>query len=602
MATFTAKKLELTQVNGGQEYEQGDFLQSDTINDVVEGTAYAQNVAEGANTKSNNAVSTANSANSTANAASAKVDTFEQRITAAQNTADTAVSNAATAQSTADSATTEINKIKNGTTVVPNANHANNADNAAMATKAQQDVNGNPINTTYATVEYVDDLVTEKQGTRVTVNNVNVAELSFTSDPQTQITANKNAIAEAQTQIDNVSKFAVPSSETGTSRDSGLWALATGTSGGSFLLGTFLVYDTNISLHISGGIATSEADSTTDVDVFISTANYVANKAEYYVRHIYTYQLSGLYYTIDDSHYLRVFADLPAYGKFFIRAEVVGGTIAGRGSAGLQYPSGGTYLERKDYVTELRLARLSSDAAQIGWYRVADISTNSVATVKVCEAYAYNRPSCVTATIAVGYAAMGDATISVTGEVNNQFGFCKIRVCMKDSNTYIDLYNGTTNANSVVVMIEKASRNEILEPADFQYVGNSDTIDGFNIVSADFVNGINTSGKLYQNGAPVFATDPSKLAPSTANGWTQTTATGSLPSAGVYMVIPNASMGTIGIGVMFYAANEISVSPVGTPAGADSLYYVPSGDTKWALYSGNGTAIQLIDVHYKRIA
>ena len=188
MATFKAKKLELTQVNGGQEYEQGDFLQSDTINDVVEGTAYAQNVAEAANTKSNNAVSTANSANSTANAASTKVDKFDQRITAAKNTADTAVSNAATAQRTADSATTEINKIKNGTTVVPNANHANNADNANLATKAQQDVNGNPINTTYATREFV----TEQQGTRVKVNNVNVAELSFTSDPQTQLNSKAN--------------------------------------------------------------------------------------------------------------------------------------------------------------------------------------------------------------------------------------------------------------------------------------------------------------------------------------------------------------------------------------------------------------------------
>ena len=173
MATFKAKKLDLTQVNGGQEYEQGDFLQSDTINDIVEGTAYAQNVAEAANTTSNKAVSTANSANKTANDASAKVDGFDQRITTAQNTANTAVSNAATAQSTADSATTEINKIKNGTTVVPNANHANNADNANMATKAQQDVNGNPINTTYATREFV----TEQQGTRVKVNNVKVAEL-----------------------------------------------------------------------------------------------------------------------------------------------------------------------------------------------------------------------------------------------------------------------------------------------------------------------------------------------------------------------------------------------------------------------------------------
>lgn len=188
MATFEAKKLELTQINGGQEYEQGDFLQSDTINDVVEGTAYAQNVAEAANTTSNKAVSTANSANKTANDASTKVDGFDERITAAKNKADTAYDNAATAQNTADNATTEINKIKNGTTVVPNANHANNADNANLATKAQQDVNGNPINTTYATR----DFVTEQQGTRVKVNNANVAELSFTSDPQTQLNSKAN--------------------------------------------------------------------------------------------------------------------------------------------------------------------------------------------------------------------------------------------------------------------------------------------------------------------------------------------------------------------------------------------------------------------------
>lgn len=477
MATFEAKKLELTQINGGQEYEQGDFLQSDTINDVVEGTAYAQNVAEEANTKSNNAVSTANSANSTANAASAKVDTFDQRITTAQNTADTAVSNAATAQSTADSATTEINKIKNGTTVVPNANHANNADSADLATKAKQDVNGNPINTTYATREFV----AEQQGTRVKVNNANVAELSFTSDPQTQITANKNAIAEAQSDINDivsgaqtvgkatqdakgnvidetyatkaelgdVSNFAVPSSITNTTRDSGLWAISIGDPGGTLLLGTFSVYDTNIKLRVSGGIASSAGDTTIDVDVFISTANHIVYKAEYYVRSMYTTSsLSGLYYTLDDSYNLRVFVAIPAYGKVFVSAEVAGGTIAGRGSSEPQYPSGGAYLERKDYV----------------------------------------------------------------------------------------------------------------------------------------------------------ALDPSKLAPSTANGWTQTTATGSLPSAGVYMVVPNASLGTLGIGIMFYAENRLSAAAIGSVGDASSLFYAPSGDTRWVLYSDNGTQIQLTDVYYKRIA
>ena len=200
MATFSAKKLDLTKVNGGQEYEQGDFLQSDTINDVVEGTAYAQNVAEEANTKSNNAVSTAGSANSTANAASAKVDTFEKRITTAQDTADDAVSNAATAQGTADSATTEINKIKNGTTTVPNAQHAVSADSADLATKAKQDVNGNPIVDTYATKNEV----AEKEGTKVYYAPALQTSVMFDSDPQTQITDNKNAIAEAQSDISDI--------------------------------------------------------------------------------------------------------------------------------------------------------------------------------------------------------------------------------------------------------------------------------------------------------------------------------------------------------------------------------------------------------------
>lgn len=411
MATFSAKKLDLTQVNGGQEYEQGDFLQSDTINDVVEGAAYAQNVAEEANTKSNNAVSTANSANSTANAASTKVDTFDQRITTAQNTADTAVSNAATAQGTADSATTEINKIKNGTTTVPNAQHAVSADSADLATKAKQDVNGNSIVDTYATKLEV----AEAQGTKVYYGSALQTSVTFDSDPQTQITANKNAIAEAQSDITanknaiaeaqsdisdivsgaqtvgkakadqkgnvidttyatkgelgDVSKFAVPSSVTGISRDSGLWAISTGDPGGTMLLGTFYVYDTNIKLRVSGGIASFDGDTTIDVDVFISTANHIVHKAEYYVRSMYTTSsLTGLYYTLDDSHNLRVFAAIPAYGKVFVSAEVAGGTITDRGSAELQYPSGGAYLERKDYFATDPTALTPSTAN--GWTQI----------------------------------------------------------------------------------------------------------------------------------------------------------------------------------------------------------------------------------------
>ena len=469
MATFSAKKLELTQVNGGQEYEQGDFLQSDTINDVVEGTAYAQNVAEAANTTSNNAVSTANSANKTANAASAKVDTFDQRITTAQNTADTAVSNAATAQSTADSATTEINKIKNGTTVVPNANHANNADNANLATKAQQDVNGNPINTTYATREFV----AEQQGTRVKVNNVNVAELSFTSDPQTQITANKNAIAEAQSDISDIvdgsqtvgkakrdangnvidTTYALlPTSVTNTDRASGQWVVGTGATpatGKTMLLGTFSIYDTNIWLRISGGVARGGSSNyTTDVNVFISSLKGTVNEAYCYVRKLYkSSRTTGIYYTVDSSRRLRIYAAVPQYGKMFVSAEVSGGAIVDKGSGEDANPTGGQYIPEKNY----------------------------------------------------------------------------------------------------------------------------------------------------------FATDPSKLEPSTANGWTQTTATGSLPSSGVYMVsFAIQSGGNVGTGILVFGGS-LAFTAIGTITGAYTAAYYPSASTKWSLGGGDYTGT-INAVYYKRIA
>ena len=495
MATFTAKKLDLTQVNGGQEYEQGDFLQSDTINDVVEGTAYAQNVAEEANTKSNNAVSTANSANNTANAASAKVDTFEQRITDAKNTADTAVSNAATAQRTADSATTEINKIKNGTTVVPNANHANNADNANLATKAQQDVNGNPINTTYATREFV----AEQQGTRVKVNNANVAELSFTSDPQTQID-------EAQSNINNI----IDGSQTvgKAKRD------ANGN-----------VIDTTYA-KLSQVVRVDAAQSLTDAQKW-------------------------------------------------------------------------TFSENSRFRLQKEIERSST------WKTVACISNYG----QVCMAISSDLPGSghiiAKFLLAIGFGSLTDIT-QIGYTTNSPISAIRLR-STTSAKTYIDLlFNEITTIETTLSVYFEANLTNAYESTDiqlFDFVDFSGDESDYTITTLNLSNsGINTTGTIYQQGAPVFATAPSKLAPSTANGWTQTTATGTLPGAGVYMVAPNASPGTWGIGVMFYAADRLSVSTVGNITGAVSLSYLPTGDTKWYLYDANGTQIQLSNIYYKRIA
>ena len=521
MATFEAKKLDLTQVNGGQEYEQGDFLQSDTINDVVEGTAYAQNVAEEANTKSNNAVSTANSANSTANAASAKVDTFEQRITTAQNTADTAVSNAATAQSTADSATTEINKVKNGTTVVPNANHAINADNANMATNAQQDVNGNPINTTYATVEYVDDLVTEKQGTRVTVNNVNVAELSFTSDPQTQITANKNAIAEAQSDISDIVSGAQTVGK------------ATQDADGN-------VIDTTYA-KLTQVVRVDEAQSLTDTQKQQAQKNVTVVAS---TQQIYGQPITAGWYEI---------------AKI---AQATCGKIIWAQGSGSGYPA-----EWKIDVS-IGIPWNSSDINAILSFEGMGVSPS------------YNIPK-------------------------------RARLRRIGSDYYFDVYVEQTDAQNAIYCVfdmYSGSQNPVeITPLTSGMFPNRGTVDepsgSVTLIIDIRKNGINTTGQIYQQGAPVFATDPTKLEPSTANGWTQTTATGSLPSAGVFMVsFDEETNATIGTGVLFFDGQNVAqtVTAASTVAVVTILYH-HTGSTKWRV-AVNANQLNLTSVYYKRIA
>ena len=492
MATFKAEKLDLTQINGGQEYEQGDFLQSDTINDVVEGTAYAQNVAEAANTTSNNAVSTANSANKTANAASAKVDTFDQRITTAQNTADTAVSNAATAQRTADSATTEINKIKNGTTVVPNANHANNADNANLATKAQQDVNGNPINTTYATREFV----TEKQGTRVAVNNVNVAELSFTSDPQTQIS---DIVSGTQT----VGK-------------------ATRDANGNVIDTTYAKLPQVVRVDAAQSL-TDEAKSTAQ-------------------RNMLSFKASRI-----------------------------------------------------------------GESNTAGWYQIAVVKDNTPTEITIQGAY-YNVPPNTVKIFAIRSYAN---TMMIAAFSDGSTIYQKVRMRYPDNGdiAYIDVYmraNTDNPTNIYVTPYRRVNDTKVRAYAtDMTYIGTEDKPNGTTTVIVDIINGINTSGTIYQQGAPVFATDPSKLAPSTANGWTQTTTTGSLPSSGVYMV-SFGDEGSVfsGTSVLFFDGQNVAQATISSLSMVSlAISYHPSNSTnKWRVANREDGSLSPTAIYYKRIA
>lgn len=139
----------------------------------------------------------------------------------------------------------------------------------------------------------------------------------------------------------------------------------------------------------------------------------------------------------------------------------------------------------------------------------------------------------------------------------------------------------------------------------FTFVGTEDGTDNVSICKV-IPKGISTNGQIYQQGSPVFATDPSKLAPSTANGWTQTTATGTLPSAGIYMIafnhLPSGSQssyfnpailiydGTIGSCTVTDDTGILLTSIVVKPSGIQLISPVHFGE------------VQSTNIYYKRIA
>ena len=138
---------------------------------------------------------------------------------------------------------------------------------------------------------------------------------------------------------------------------------------------------------------------------------------------------------------------------------------------------------------------------------------------------------------------------------------------------------------------------------DMTYIGTEDKPSGTTTVILDIINGINTTGQIYQQGAPVFATDPSKLEPSTANGWTQTTTTGTLPSAGTYYVFPGATsgLGLIGIAIIVFDGTNNAFGATGGLNVVNVLYSHNNEPNKWIIAYAGGEGINTDSILYKRI-
>lgn len=341
----------------------------------------------------------------------------------------------------------------------------------------------------------------------------------------------------------------LPTSVTNTDRASAQWVVGTGgtpATGKTMLLGTFNIYDTNIWLHISGGVVRGGSSNyTTDVNVFISSLQGTVNEAYCYVRKLYkSSRTTGIYYTVDSSRNLRIFAAVPQYGKMFVSAEVSGGSIVGKGSDEDVTPSGGQYIPEKNYADLSQVVRKdalvgainpTSDAGKnwlankqlltsgklintSGWYRIALIPNYCKAKFNIFKQYNYDVGTATTITINSGVANHNFVLINIE---NASAG--------TNSDNYVKqvrfLYNESTDASSgyVDVYIEAAEQNSYWLAVDIEKVYNTNfEIYAFEsvteavtanatIVDVPKNGGSNTNKPIYQQGKPVLVGDQSAI-------------------------------------------------------------------------------------------
>ena len=357
-------------------------------------------------------------------------------------------------------------------------------------------------------------------GTRVSVGEAFQQTLSFASDPQTQITANKNAIAEAQTDISDI----IDGSQT--------VGKATQDANGNVIDETYA----KLSQVVTKDNSTTNINATTDA------------------------------------------------AKYFLRNKQVSTGAVAIGAT--------------------------------GWYRIAKLPTYSSSRITVTKQYNYGRGISLILDVAVGADNTEDATTNIVASYAGMRGqsnyIDKVRYKHAgNGQVYIDdhiISDG--NQNSYWLAYDGTSADTTAftssEFALYAFQQTSDT--GGTELPMPEDTGLATTGQIYQQGAPVFATDPSKLAPSTANGWTQTTATGTLPSAGVYLVAATLEgvSSILSPCIMVFDGTHPAVTSTIAAHHSTNIGYVPELldlEEKWfAEDMSSHQAVTMKNIYYKRIA
>ena len=335
---------------------------------------------------------------------------------------------------------------------------------------------------------------------------------------------------------------------------------------------------------------------------------------------------------------------------------------------------------RKEYSTSL----------STGWYRVAKLNRQTVYSVTIGQTYNYYPPTNIKLALNLGYQ---EAVITQeSGIASDVVTIDRIRVCVgTTADAFFDVHIPNATFNTTKISIDRLYSDSnavaIETYENWEYIGTSDTVTGYNVTLLDIVSGTNTSGQVYQQGKPVltylgnispndapipnkikafyipngaegapssgagwaisggsngsygaqlagydddklyyrtmrgrgweswqsvFKTDPSKLMPSTANGWTETTATGSLPSAGVYLVEVSVPYdfeltrtgvvlipydGNSGTCPIAFLTNDHGILTVSATADSSGRHFWLSG-----LSQSGTTYNQITKIRYKRIA
>ena len=558
-----------------------------------------------ANDNASEAVSTANAAQTTAQTALTTANGLAASIAQANTNASEALSTANQAASAAASNATAIANIVNGTTTVAKADSANSATNATNATN---DGNGNNIANTYATktelstgnadtlaaaqnytnqalanysiIEIVQTLpetgdtgkiylvpkadstsgdlyseylwngtewelvgtVSATSGTTIKVNGVSQIEVDFTSDPQTQITANSTAISnivDGTTTVPNATK-------------------ATQDGNGNVIATTYAT----VTALDSETSARQSADTTLQNNI-----NAIVN---------------GTTPAGDSDKLGGVVAESYAQLSQVVRTDSA------------QSLTDGQKQQAQQNLVIHNNARLSS----AGWYRILKLNGRGIYEISLNKTYINTVP--IPTKIFVSYGWRDYNGYFITSIGGGDRAVTKVRLSKDSSqNVYVDIYYDYQLAEIVSYTASGYSLLDTFtnfEAVDFTAVSGDIT----ELVSIDLLKGINTTGGLYQNGAPVLAVDPTTLTPSTDNGWTQGTASSKLPSAGVYLMVikPTASWSTA-VFIMFYNG-----SGTGGAATVDTTYGQPVSvvlNSAGFSISATGDSFTIEKVWFKKI-